>query len=98
MSGSRLQPHLKTKIRVVPICVDGTPLPNSSDLPEDLRPLVRRNAFELRNARFKRDAEDLVRELEKIGQSSRRSPTWWASNSVVFKWFPSKIKRRAFAW
>ena len=36
---------LKREICVIPVLVDGVKMPRSTDLPEDLRPLVRRNAL-----------------------------------------------------
>src|SRR5690349_13883457 len=43
---------LKRNIRVVPVLIDNTPMPQASDLPDDLKSLARRNAFELSNIRF----------------------------------------------
>src|SRR5215831_15952330 len=36
---------LKRKIRVIPVLVDGALMPESTDLPEDLKPPVRHNAL-----------------------------------------------------
>jgi cytolethal distending toxin subunit A len=51
---------LARKIRVVPVLVDGARIPKADELPDDLKPLVRRNAVELRNAQFGRDADALA--------------------------------------
>ena len=57
---------LKRDVRVVPVLVDGARLPAAADLPEELQPLLRRNAVELRDARWDADIEQLVASLERI--------------------------------
>jgi hypothetical protein len=57
---------LARKIRAIPVIVDGAKLPKAAELPEDLRPLARRNAFELRNSRFRRDVDALIEELRQL--------------------------------
>ena len=47
-------------IRVIPVLVDNARMPKADKLPESIRPLVRRNAVEVRNSQFRRDAETLV--------------------------------------
>src|SRR5215470_5668528 len=51
-------------IRVIPILIDGARMPKASELPEPLKPLVRRHAVELRHAQFGRDAEALIERIE----------------------------------
>ena len=60
---------LSQNIRVIPVIVDGASLPDPSDLPDDLRPLIRRHAVEVRNSRFHRDAEVLIKELRALRKS-----------------------------
>ncbi|MDQ2586496.1 SRPBCC family protein [Saccharothrix yanglingensis] len=50
-------------LRVVPVLVGGAALPAAGDLPPSLRPLLRRNAFELSDLRFRRDADRLAEHL-----------------------------------
>jgi TIR domain len=50
-------------IRIIPVLVDGARLPKADELPLALRPLVRRNAVELRNSHFSGDAEALARKV-----------------------------------
>lgn len=57
---------LKRNVRVVPVLVDDARLPGAADLPDDLQPLLRRNAVELRDARWDADIEQLVASLERI--------------------------------
>ncbi len=57
---------LHSGLRVIPLLVDGARLPRSTDLPEDLAPLVRRNAFEIRHESFHADTERLIKAIEEI--------------------------------
>ncbi|MES2992502.1 MAG: toll/interleukin-1 receptor domain-containing protein [Pseudomonadota bacterium] len=49
--------------RVIPLLIDGTPMPTHAQLPPDLQALAERNALELGNARFGADLERLVAAL-----------------------------------
>ncbi|HEX8502606.1 MAG TPA: TIR domain-containing protein [Pyrinomonadaceae bacterium] len=57
---------LARKIRLVPILIQGASMPAPEELPEDLSPLLRRNALALSDARWERDVEDLIQTLENI--------------------------------
>ena len=57
-------------IPVIPVLVDGTPMPEPEVLPDNIQPLRRRQAFELRNSQFALDAGRLV---EKIRESLRQA-------------------------
>lgn len=57
---------LGRKIRVMPILIQGASMPAPKDLPEDLAPLVRRNALALSDTRWERDVEDLIKSLENL--------------------------------
>jgi hypothetical protein len=57
---------LKRNIRVIPVLVDGALMPRLSDLPDDLRALVRRNAVEVSHNRFSDDLDRLIAALELI--------------------------------
>ena len=51
---------LARNIRVIPVLVDGARTPKADKLPDSVKPLVRRNAVEVRNTNFGRDAEALI--------------------------------------
>src|SRR5271157_1479492 len=51
---------LKRKIRVIPVLVDSALMPQSTDLPEDLKPLVRRNALLITDTSFDGDCQRLA--------------------------------------
>jgi hypothetical protein len=57
-------------IRTVPILIDGAEMPDSSDLPEPLRPLVRRNALILDFNRFDAEVSRLIGVIRKLLSSS----------------------------
>jgi hypothetical protein len=50
--------------RVIPVLVDGALMPRPDHLPEQLRPLTRRNAVRLTHESFKTDCDRLVRSLK----------------------------------
>ena len=57
---------LKRNVRVVPVLVDGGRLPNESELPPELAPLVNRQAHEITNKRWKYDTDQLVLFLKNV--------------------------------
>ncbi len=52
-------------VRVIPVLVEGASMPGADELPEELRPLVRRNAIELTDKRWEFDVSMLVETLRK---------------------------------
>ncbi len=54
---------LNRKVRVVPVLVGGASLPAASDLPDELRGLVQRQAVVLHDETWHQDVEGLVRSL-----------------------------------
>jgi|CXWL01.1.fsa_nt_gi formylglycine-generating enzyme required for sulfatase activity len=57
---------LERNIRVIPVLVGGATMPKSTQLPECLVPLTRRQAIEITDHRFHTDADKLIKALEKI--------------------------------
>ena len=71
---------LRRNVRVIPLLVQGAEMPAEGDLPDYLKPLVRRQAVELRDNRWNADVDDLAEVLTRIlpaakkpGVSSRAS-------------------------
>lgn len=64
---------LRRRIPVVPVLVGGAVMPSADDLPEELRELARRNAYELSDRRWDYDQEQLIKVLEKPGYVGRPS-------------------------
>ena len=57
---------LRRNIRVIPVLVDGASMPQSTDLPDDLKQLVRRNALQVGDTHFDDDCRRLVAAIEQI--------------------------------
>jgi invasion protein IalB len=75
---------LARDIRVIPVLVDGAHMPNPGELPEHLRPLVRRNAVEVRNAQFGRDAEALAAKIrEGLKRGGAGQGRWVAATASL---------------
>ncbi len=55
---------LKRGIRVVPVLIDDARLPGADELPEDLKPLLEKQAYTISSAHMARDIGDLVKLLE----------------------------------
>jgi hypothetical protein len=76
---------LARNIHVIPLTIDGARLPKADELPDPLKPLIRRQAVEVRNAHFHRDAEALIEKLhralgsDRVGPKRQRAP-------VRFQW------------
>ena len=50
--------------RVIPVLVQKTEMPSAEDLPEPLKPLAGRQAFQLTHERFNDDVQRFIKELE----------------------------------
>jgi hypothetical protein len=61
---------LKLNIRVIPVLVDGASMPRSSEVPDDLKLLLRRNAVEVSHNRFNTDLGRLIAALERVLEKS----------------------------
>lgn len=56
----------RTGLRMIPVLVGGAKMLGPAELPEDLRELSRRNAFELSDTRWKEDVARLTTELDRV--------------------------------
>src|SRR5215218_9467248 len=57
---------LKRNTRVIPLLVQGAAMPSAGQLPEDLAPLTRRNAFELHDSSWGDDVRRLITTLDQV--------------------------------
>lgn len=76
---------LKRDIAVIPVLIDGAHLPPIEALPDDLKPLVRREAVELRNGRFNTDSDLVVAALDARLEGVLKSPRqrWWILGAIT---------------
>jgi hypothetical protein len=65
---------LKRNIRVVPVVLDGTAMPDDTELPDDLKALSRRQALDLSDKRWRADVDRLVDTLARIPGLQRVPP------------------------
>jgi hypothetical protein len=88
---------LQRGIPVVPVLLEGTPMPDAAQLPESIRALGRRQALELSDTRWRDDVQRLVRALELIvpappappapppppppGPPEPSTPGWWKTRN-----------------
>jgi len=68
---------LERKIRVIPVLIGGVVMPQSTQLPDNLISLARRNAYEISDKRFHTDVDKLIPVMEKVidAQKTVRNPT-----------------------
>jgi hypothetical protein len=57
---------LTRDIRVIPVLVDGALMPRSTDLPDDLKGLARRNALRVSDTGFDDDCRRLILAIEQV--------------------------------
>ena len=65
---------LARDIRVIPVLVDEARLPKADKLPDPIKLLVRRNAVEVRNTQFGRDADALIEKIRSAFDSDSVEP------------------------
>jgi hypothetical protein len=57
---------LQRNTRVIPLLVQGAVMPSAEELPEDLVPLTRRNAFELHDSSWREEVQRLITTLDRV--------------------------------
>jgi TIR domain/Bacterial tandem repeat domain 1 len=67
-----IEAALERNVPVIPVLVDGAPMPQPEELPESLKKLTRRQAVEISLTRFDSDAERLTDALSQIEDELRR--------------------------
>ncbi len=67
---------LARNIPVIPVLIDGARPPKASELPDPLKPLARRQAFEVRHANFGRDAEALAKKMHQALGHEKSERGW----------------------
>ena len=82
-------------MRVVPVLLEGAHLPDAGELPAELQPLVRRQAMELSDVRWRGDLRRLIDALAKLPGFEPKKPVdnngpaqpsrkwWWIGGTVA---------------
>lgn len=71
--------------RVIPTLVQGARMPARGDLPQELQPLSYRNAFEIRDSRWRADVQRLIEDLEELARQRAGAGRWWTW--IRSRWF-----------
>ena len=74
---------LARNIRVIPVLIDGARTPKADKLPDSIKPLVRRNAVEVRHANFGRDAESVITKVREALKTARPVTRRWPFTTSV---------------
>lgn len=84
---------LRLNIRVIPVLVQGAAMPREENLPDDLKPLARRQAIEINDTHWDSDLAELVETLERQlagdagrdtkGTDGRRPFTEWMKDRRI---------------
>ena len=78
---------LARNVRVIPALVEGAPMLRSSDLPDALKMLARRNALEISDTRFHYDTDKLITALDNVLKDAEH--TYEKSEAPVVHTTPS---------
>jgi tetratricopeptide (TPR) repeat protein len=74
---------LARNIPVIPVLLDKARIPKASELPDPVKPLVRRNAVEILSTQFGRDAEVLIEKIREVLNGGTAAPRPWRGKAVV---------------
>jgi hypothetical protein len=61
-----IESALERRIRVIPVVVEGAPMPHAEELPPSIASLARRNGIEMSHASFGSDTAKLIATLDRI--------------------------------
>jgi TIR domain len=87
---------LERNIRVVPVLIDGARMPKAGELTDELKPLMRRQALEVRHSQFDRDAEALVARVhEALSSVQDHRPVENQSDELGFDKIVDNARARA---
>ena len=64
---------LSRNILVIPVLVEGAIMPRPQDLPDPLKPLLRRQALQISDSRFHKDIGDLISLLDSVNSTAKES-------------------------
>jgi hypothetical protein len=85
---------LKREIRVIPVLVDGALMPQSTALPEDLKPLVRHNALLITDTSFDGDCQRLAAAIRQVLEEAAAKEQARGSDRKAFPSTPEASRDR----
>ena len=93
-----LMAAIRVECRLVPVSLDGAPIPAAATLPEELRALVGSEGAALRHAEFGRDADHLVDVLARLVEPSPAATRRCLSGALLragwpFSWMGRVVRR-----
>ena len=88
---------LSAGVPVVPVLVGNAEMPQGSDLPDELRPLVHRHAVRLRDDSWHQDVDELVRRLDHE-RATARSRRWLVVGTAVVLVVLGLLGALAWVW
>jgi hypothetical protein len=74
---------LKRNVEVIPVLVGGAKMPEARELPQQLQFLSRHQAIEISDARFSRDVQDLIADLERPAGKRKAGMPKWSGVAIV---------------
>jgi hypothetical protein len=69
---AEIRSALEAGVSIIPVLVSGAEMPGADDLPEDIRPLARRNGLVVDDGRWNHDVGKLVAAIRRIEAERRR--------------------------
>ncbi len=96
---------LARNLRVIPILANGTKMPKTEELPDDLHGLCKRQALEIDNQRFEYDVAQLCRAIQDLVPSKKRrvapaGSSYWdnAFKAILLLFMLASIGLIVWAW
>ena len=71
-----IETALSRNIRVIPVLLQGAPMPRPDELPDALQALTRRQAFHLSQTNAQADVDRLIQEIETLKYPGKGRPNW----------------------
>src|SRR5579862_4154367 len=78
-------------LRIIPVLVGGATMPGPNELPDDIKDLSRRNAFDLSDTRWRDDVARLITQLDNV-LGPIAAPTRAAAPVIALPALPKTIK------
>jgi hypothetical protein len=78
-----LRTALSKNVRIIPVLVNGARMPDTSELPDDIKGFGKRQAMEIRHERYNADVRDLAQALAAVVPGARATTRKYAKLGVA---------------